>query len=308
MNDRATLLFMFPHLNERWVSDPARDGNTPELQLPFLPRLNLTELMLPSMPHTTSARLPGRRGALLPSDMTDYQTRARTERAKLKMRKPCGPEISFGKERRFAEAVSLRDQRLAPGPGAYAVTTSGMGLQKDSMHRTMRATFIGPCASPTALPDDSARRANLAEIACYKLRKKLKYGRAALERMFAQWDSNRDGTVDQREFHNGLLSMGVLVSESDLDHIFNTFDTDHSGAVSIIELRTFLWERKDAVAEAEYGESWELSKQQHGSRLKLRRGKLDAAGSRTYVALSVADRDKPLQEQIRLDLTRNAGR
>ena len=85
-----------------------------------------------------------------------------------------------------------------------------------------------------------------------KLRKKLRAfavssprGKSKQEVLFAMFDRNHDGAIDQREFIGGVRKKGqmtaVTISDEDLRKVFDEIDTDNNGTVNVHELGEFVW-------------------------------------------------------------------
>ena len=54
-----------------------------------------------------------------------------------------------------------------------------------------------------------------------------------LRKVFSQFDTNGDGTIDNAEFTAMLLALGIRdVAQTDVDGLFAQYDTDHSGGLA----------------------------------------------------------------------------
>ena len=64
-------------------------------------------------------------------------------------------------------------------------------------------------------------------------------------RLFAQYDKDKSGELDQAEFISAVRKGGKVaakvLSDADLKAMFRTIDDDDSGGMSIDELITFVW-------------------------------------------------------------------
>ena len=65
-----------------------------------------------------------------------------------------------------------------------------------------------------------------------QLREMVALHAARICEMFAQWDDDGNGAVDQSEFRRALRALGLTdASDADLDDVFSDFDTDGSGYI-----------------------------------------------------------------------------
>ena len=61
--------------------------------------------------------------------------------------------------------------------------------------------------------------------------------------LFRQWDDDDTGHVDRKEFRRGMRECGVLASREQLDSLFDCWDPDGSGEISIDELHAKVREK-----------------------------------------------------------------
>ena len=54
--------------------------------------------------------------------------------------------------------------------------------------------------------------------------------------LFREWDTNGDGVLSRREFGKGLRQMGLPVRTADANELFDSWDSDRSGTLEMIEL------------------------------------------------------------------------
>ena len=58
--------------------------------------------------------------------------------------------------------------------------------------------------------------------------------------LFKQWDEDRSGTVDKKEFCKAVRSLGFKVEKRDADAVFDSLDDDKSGELEYKELNLML--------------------------------------------------------------------
>jgi Ca2+-binding EF-hand superfamily protein len=66
--------------------------------------------------------------------------------------------------------------------------------------------------------------------------------------LFRAWDEDSSGTVDKKEFHKAVRSLGFDIEQVHTDAVFDALDEDKSGALEYKELNVML--RKDAAVDA----------------------------------------------------------
>lgn len=140
--------------------------------------------------------------------------------------------FSFSKAERFSEAELAKDLRMNPGPGEYPIPP-GMGKQVNSIRRSNRASSFG-LAQPSPSDGDgegSERIGCMPLAAAVRLRKRLAEGRGAIEALASMWDPVREGRpIGRQQLFRGLLSLGLQLTEADLDGIFSLYATGGVGA------------------------------------------------------------------------------
>ena len=79
--------------------------------------------------------------------------------------------------------------------------------------------------------------------------------------VFRQWDANGDGTISRRELGEAMAELGLAITQTELNVLFNRVDTDNSGKIVYAELKGYLRNRNDqqhaadmARMEAEQGD------------------------------------------------------
>lgn len=85
--------------------------------------------------------------------------------------------------------------------------------------------------------------------------KKLSAAASSLRDAFASFDTNRDGTVDKKEFTTGLQKMHLNLSSADIEFLWHRADTDGSGSVNYIEFaRRYgeMYAKEEAEEEQQY--------------------------------------------------------
>ena len=63
--------------------------------------------------------------------------------------------------------------------------------------------------------------------------------------VFRQWDTNGDGTISRREFGEAMAQLGLAITQTELNVLFNRVDTDSSGKIVYAELKGYLRNRND---------------------------------------------------------------
>ncbi|KAL1514448.1 hypothetical protein AB1Y20_003547 [Prymnesium parvum] len=69
--------------------------------------------------------------------------------------------------------------------------------------------------------------------------------------LFVEWDLDGDGNISRDEFRKSLNTMGVSAAKTDMDVLFDRFDRDKNGAISIRELNTALRPKVEAKVKQE---------------------------------------------------------
>jgi len=58
--------------------------------------------------------------------------------------------------------------------------------------------------------------------------------------LFKSWDLNGDGNISKNEFFRALPELGLWAHSDEVDELFDSFDSDHSGVISFRELNRML--------------------------------------------------------------------
>ena len=58
--------------------------------------------------------------------------------------------------------------------------------------------------------------------------------------LFRSWDEDEGGTIERDEFHKAMSQLGVTAHKAVVDHLFDSFDLDHSGYIEYTELDKIL--------------------------------------------------------------------
>ena len=161
-------------------------------------------------------------------------------RRKLRLKKTptssFAPAAGLGGER-FAETSGTRDLRMVPGPGEYH-TEPSMGRQVSSLHRNHRVTTFAAPSIVDALPNAPAETFDdLRRKAQQRIGHKLSSGANAIECLARMWDSNRDGKLCREELGRGLQSLGLSLTEYELNLLFDLYDISGDGGIDLNELR-----------------------------------------------------------------------
>ncbi|KAL3892758.1 MAG: hypothetical protein SGPRY_014815 [Prymnesium sp.] len=59
---------------------------------------------------------------------------------------------------------------------------------------------------------------------------------ARLDVLFREWDADKSGTLSRAEWAGGLVKVGVVGSEVELEELFNTVDTNRNGEIEYSEI------------------------------------------------------------------------
>ena len=79
-----------------------------------------------------------------------------------------------------------------------------------------------------------------ADATILVLRDALKKQQAKVMSLFKDWDTDGDGTVSRKEFHQAMPLLGFDVPKFQVDNLFDSFDADGSGTIEYDELRKVL--------------------------------------------------------------------
>ena len=79
-----------------------------------------------------------------------------------------------------------------------------------------------------------------AEALQHRLRDALRANASRVLDLFYEWDEDKSGTVDLKEFERALPLLGLQVGRSDAARLFAYFDRDNSGEIELKELQQML--------------------------------------------------------------------
>ena len=100
----------------------------------------------------------------------------------------------------------------------------------------------GPIACEASMPfdiDEDAARSGERPVAV-QIRDYLATNATRCIDLFKQWDEDKSGTVDKREFHKAVRALGFEVEKEDTDAVFDSLDDDKSGNLEYAELSQML--------------------------------------------------------------------
>ena len=87
-----------------------------------------------------------------------------------------------------------------------------------------------------ALDGDGSGKVDMAEYLLWSLKDALMRSSSRVVDLFRAWDEDGGGTVDKKEFHKAVRSLGFDVAREDTDAVFDSLDDDRSGALEYKEL------------------------------------------------------------------------
>jgi len=58
--------------------------------------------------------------------------------------------------------------------------------------------------------------------------------------LFRDWDTDGDGEVSRKEFHEAMAALGLEVPKEHIDRLFNEWDSDGGGSLEFAELKKIL--------------------------------------------------------------------
>jgi hypothetical protein len=111
---------------------------------------------------------------------------------------------------------------------------------------------------------------------------------AAMKTMFACFDANADGQIDQEEFLNRCHDFGVSISSKEVELVWPSFDTDGSGNLSFTEMLSIL--KYKNVKGTTAGQKALAEREDHRATKRLRRKRITEK-TRFRKALSVVETD-----------------
>ena len=87
-----------------------------------------------------------------------------------------------------------------------------------------------------ALDADGSGKVDMDEYLEWSLKEALSRSSSRVVDLFKQWDEDKNGTVDQAEFHKAVRALGFQVDKEVTDAVFNSLDEDKSGLLEYKEL------------------------------------------------------------------------
>ena len=170
----------------------------------------------------------------------------------------------------------------------------------DHTDEELRARF-------NALDADGSGKVDLHEYVRFSLRDALARSSSRVIDLFKQWDEDGSGEIEKKEFRRAIKAMGFdfFADDGEIDMVFDDFDLDKSGAIDYRELNKQLRAQMQLDASLMPGAAGDITMGSHNKH-KLRRRSASTKG--TKLAGFALDDDKPVQEQLRDLLTKNAVR
>ena len=126
--------------------------------------------------------------------------------------------------------------------------------------------------------------------------------------LLRQWDEDEDGYVDRSEFRKALPALGLAIDRHGADELYDTFDTDGDGLITLEELSRQL---------RPHGEHEHIEFETHSKNAIDLRGELALQEKRTKVAgmqdlardgEGLQENDLPLVDQIKQALAGGFGK
>ena len=132
--------------------------------------------------------------------------------------------------------------------------------------------------------------------------------------LFREWDDDENGTIDKVEFRRALPALGFKVEKSLAEELFDQFDSDRSGEISVEELQKMLGASLAASKGVELDDNLKAgavkftmeAKNKYALRVGLPQGVSGALGSKTK--LLTGEGAPPILDQIRDALAKNLSR
>ena len=78
----------------------------------------------------------------------------------------------------------------------------------------------------TALDADGSGKVDMSEYLQFSLKDALQRSSQRVVDLFRAWDEDRSGSVDKKEFHRAIRSLGFDVQMEDSDAVFDSLDAD----------------------------------------------------------------------------------
>ena len=84
------------------------------------------------------------------------------------------------------------------------------------------------------------------ESVAIQLRNALTANAVRIIDLFREWDDSGDGEVSKAEFRKAMIMLGFEVPRKDIDSLFDLWDPDRSGRLTVQELNKQLINRLNA--------------------------------------------------------------
>ena len=149
------------------------------------------------------------------------------------------------------ELLKRHDQALQSYIDAVNVARTRLGRE----HALTAVLATSRDAAARNNPRSQQSRQLAAEVR-RDLRAIFKANRLTLTEEFAQFDTNKDGAIDEREFRRGLTRLNIGLSEQQVEDLLAVIDRDGSGAIEYGEFEEMFGDANAGQLAASMTEQW----------------------------------------------------
>ena len=149
------------------------------------------------------------------------------------------------------ELLKRHDQAVQSYIDAHNVARTRLGRE----HALTAVLATSRDAAARNNPRSQQSRQLAAEVR-RDLRAIFKSNRLTLTEEFAQFDTNKDGAIDEREFRRGLTRLNIGLSEQQVEDLLAVIDRDGSGAIEYGEFEEMFGDANAGQLAASMTEQW----------------------------------------------------